>query len=336
MSSLRIFAAVTVGLVGCLTAACTPDMPQPLPTPTPTPTSLSPIEAAFATIYGTAGVSEEELTDQHEARELEAENEVAACMLAAGFSYVPYVDHTEFITTTELDEFRDLDPVEQARQIGYGFIADVRANNGQVAGVENPNDVIRHSLSPAGQEAYGRALVGFIPDSSSADPTDAAESDGEDYSDFVPGCYQQTSNTAQAGLFEADPIWTEFLADRDAFDTRLAQNGQLVALNQHWSDCIADAGWPGLEMPQAAFELAHAEWTVWANDPSKTELPTAAQFGAMQEREVTIALADAICQEELSYQEVHRAIQDPLEQAFVDERAEDIAYLQSAYAYSQS
>lgn len=205
---------------------------------------------------------------------------------------------------------------------------------GHDPGVEDPNEAIRQALTPAGQEAYGRALVGYLPDPTSADePEGEGEGEGEDYGDFVPGCYQQTSGFTSSTAFETDPIWVEFLADRDSLDAGLAQNNQLIELNTQWADCLADAGWPGLEQPQDAYELAGEEWSTWANDPANAgALPSGADLEAMQQREVSIAVADLTCQDDLAYEAARRAIQDPLEQAFVDARAEDIAYLQMIHS----
>src|SRR5690606_28292404 len=138
-------------------------------------------------------------------------------------------------------KLREEDPEAFAREYGYGLttIDYRRVENGRPEPTPGPNEQYRESLSPAAQKEYDRALWGDwdMETSSNGDAGEAPDS----------GCTQEAYK-AVYGPSEDDHSQFEALCeDWDQLYQRIENDPRLTEAVRSWADCMADAGYPGLE-----------------------------------------------------------------------------------------
>ncbi|WP_454301409.1 hypothetical protein [Salana multivorans] len=262
----------------------------------------SPLEATWDRIRGTTGLTKEAEAAESRARMLAAEEATAACMAAEGFEYVPWLPEGPIsgASLATQPQYADLDPLERARQIGYGFVMErEEALLNPVEVGTNPNFAIRDSLSEEGRREYG-------------------EAGGR--------CSVGDMSAEEASRFE-DPVYLEFHEDANEVETAIWQDRRVVALDRAWSDCVADAGFAGFEQPYVTLNEVSERWEEWRRTYEETPSAGAAELQELIDWEVSLAVADETCQAELDYVATHRAVRDELESAFLADREDDITYL---------
>lgn len=271
----------------------------------------SPLEAAWARISGAAGSLSDEEADAIRAKELEREEAIAVCMASQGFDYVPVViDQSALKNQTSASPGADLDPIERARQFGYGFIDErVAALENPPAVPENPNDAIRELLSPDGATQWTAAQnecgVATSPTESSDD-------------------------TAKF----SDPIYQEFDQDSTDLAVTIALDPRAVTLESSWSNCLSDSGFPTFTFMGEQGNYLSDLWESQRDLPGWVEgkVPDPAWLEDVRAQEITLAVADETCQKDLDYVARLGEIQNEYESVFVAERSEDIAYLEQLFA----
>ncbi|ROR95644.1 hypothetical protein EDD28_0205 [Salana multivorans] len=272
------------------------------------PTAPSPLEAAWARIEGRAGLTLEDEVAEGRALAIAAQDAMAACMAAEGFEYVPWLPEGPIsggpgIAT--LPEYAGLDPVERARQIGYGFIMDRRADLEDPVDIGvDPNLEIREALSDEGRRMYGEAAA---------------------------GCSRGESTPEEVARFQ-DPVYVELQEDTARVEVAIWQDPRVVALDRAWAGCVADAGFPGLAQPYETINLVSERWEEWRRAHGSAPAAGAAELQELVDWEVSLAVADATCQADLDYVAAHRTVRDEHESAFVADREDDIAYLTELFA----
>lgn len=279
------------------------------------------IQDTLARITGTAGVSIEDQLAQFEAQIVENEVALAACMAAEGFEYVPFVSESGPDILT-LPEYAELDDLERARQIGYGFFVQVRSSTTSVEQV-NPNDAIVVAMSEAELEEYKKAMSG---DNDFSVPFDDLPPDTE----FDTGCRGGDGTPAVEEALYADPLWIELSEDIDEFSTNLAAEPRLLALDATWAECAADAGLGDVQKPGEARELIRKRWSPYV-DVEDAPLPTAQEWDELERYEIEVAVDDVGCREELGYDDEQEAITAELESTFLAERHDTIETLVATY-----
>ena len=241
---------------------------------------LSPLDAAWARISGAAGSPSDAEADALRAKELEREESIAACMTAQGFDYVPVVvDQRALKGPASGAQGADLDPIERARQFGYGFIDErVAALEHPLSVPVDPNVAIRELLSPDGA-AQWTATKGECD--IAASPTEAAD-----------------------GMAKfSDPIFQEFDQDSTDLAVTIALDPRAVALESSWSSCLSDAGFPVFTLMGEQGNYLSDLWESQRDLPGWVEgqLPDSAWLQDVRAQEIALAVADEACQEDLDY-----------------------------------
>jgi hypothetical protein len=265
---------------------------------------------------------------------------IAACMKEAGFEYLPYVP-----TAPESQPVVEGD-LDWASTYGYGISTiDTAAPDPS----DDPNTAITAAMSESERAAYQLALFGssFRSTSSSdgvavaAPPVDIAPpSGGADGStapatgaaDGSAGCVPQASAQVYG---EPDIVdMQEFSTLFDALgklQTAIMQDPRIVPLVAAWSDCMADAGHPGLAAVDDARNSIMSRWADlngWQFTPGDagggsvsvsaadavTE-PDPAKVAELRTDEIALAVADLGCRKD--HQAVYDQVRTELEQKFV-------------------
>lgn len=243
-----------------------------------------------------------ELTpDQYRARLIVAEEEVARCMKAQGFDYVPSLP-------APVEGVAPATP-EEAPAYGYG----ISTRPLEVPyGTERESAAMVEDLVEAA--AYDEALYG--------DPGRASDADPPIGSTGLGGCYEEGYRKAFADLDrlvqEADPLLQDLTAAVEV-------DPRLVALEGEWRRCMAAAGFPFDSQDEALAMIndrfgAIVELRDMDGDPETDDLAFVydpVELETLREQERAIAAADAACSEPLRRRAVE--VWEEYEQRFAEE-----------------
>jgi hypothetical protein len=151
------------------------------------------------------------------------ENDIAACMRAQGFEYVP-VDPAA--AQAALTGKANISGDEFDKQFGYGLATLYGKGTAQ----SDPNARIRDSLSPADLKAYDQALSGGQPDQ-----TYFRAADTGDFSQ-LGGCTKQAADK----LFGGGELLTTLQRKLDDLDAAVLEDQRMVRAQEAWRACVRD------------------------------------------------------------------------------------------------
>jgi len=305
IASALIAAAIT------LLAACSP---AALDQPTVVESRHGPLDEFWFQIVGTHPDDTLEVTQYQAIQNHRIQEEmIAACMAEQGFEYIPWFEAAPQFRIAERDDDR---PATDSREFAerYGFGLTTNPPDGFDAGVlvvwagpsvdDDPNMVLRAAMSPTEDAAWAEALWG---------------SDDTIFGDEI-GCFGSAYLAINPQL---DPEFQALGAEIGTFRNSVLAGRfpELAALNAEWGQCMAEAGWQGYWDPLRVRELAY------------DELITNSDFAdsSLAAREISIALANYDCRQQISFDARRQQIDFALQQDFVNRnRAELDAWIAHA------
>jgi len=280
-------------------------------------TQLSPLQEYLSLVMG-YGLSPQESRQLREQQNAARQEFVATCMADQGFDYVPNPG-LGWQVSYQGDPWRRDDP-EWVAQWGYGLFAEREPGVAWEVPFRSPNDfteddpnrAIYENLSEGEQTAWSEALWGN------------------------GGCQSRAANVVREetpmSLFESDEFSSLYFAWLE-----MQYEAQINAIDadRDWSNCMADAGFPGLDVPSQASELAMAEIPLGqfrdSNgffDPSLVDDPATAT--AIRSREIEIATTDLDCRIEVNYQARRDSHIIEVETQFVNDHRAELEALRDA------
>lgn len=325
-------AAVVLTLAACGGGGERPDRPMPDLDSTP---EFGPIEQLWQDAY--ADVDADEASD----KQMRVEELVAQCMAGEGFEYTP-VDYgaagTELpMPTTDDGETLASGTLEYAQQYGYGITTNPWAGSGApdpaatAQAWVDPNQEYLDSMTESEMAAYQAALYGEEP----------SFTDDEDWDNWHPtweeqGCYGFANHEVygdQMGNGGDDNEWADLEAEVDTLWASVETDPRVAEATESWASCMSDAGHPGLTaVHDAEDSISSAVNAVYDDDDPHADLdddPTpedvAAADAALQEsiaeitpQEISLAVADYTCRDEVDYDRIRHAVSVDLQQEFYD------------------
>lgn len=183
------------------------------------------------------------------AQELEIQQQVASCMAAEGFDYIP------FVPSDIGGGFAGFDEEEYVTTYGFGISTWVLQQDQMLPEndpyAQDPNQAIVDAMDDAEREEYYRVLYGGEPDIITNTPPEELEAMSPDeleqfyneaYANWEPdGCYNEASN-AYYNDEEAQAFYEEFGEDMDAFYSQAESDPRLTQAQADWSACMAEKG----------------------------------------------------------------------------------------------
>ncbi len=222
------------------------------------------------------------------AQATEAEEQIAACMRAEGFEYIP-VDQGQFAFFGGDSEELPYFSTEWIAKYGFGITTqrfaqsevgpdlvgydDSQFDAADEAMPEDPNQTYVESLSETEQTAYFEALYGDEPDL----PEDATEADYEAaYENWEPsGCANEAWEDIGFGGGDEMNFYEEFGDDLDALYERIEADPRVAEHNDEVAACVADKG-----LVYAGMEDLYERW-----ESQLSELQGGG-FGPMMDEEI--------------------------------------------------
>jgi hypothetical protein len=338
----RAFATTVCGVMLITTAACGGS-----PETASTGSTDSPLAEYLGGGGGLRNGTAVSLQGDDPEKQQQVQELVAACMMEAGFEYLPYVP-----TAPEPEPVLEGD-LDWARTYGYGISTiDMAAPDPS----EDPNTAITAAMSESERAAYQQALFGssFQSTRSAGGPVAAAPpveipppGDNADGStapptgdaDSAPGCIPTASSQVYG---EPDVV------DMQEFDTlfealgklqaSVEQDPRVVPLVAAWSDCMADAGHPGFKAVDDARNSIMSRWADlngWQFTPveggggsvsvaggDEVTEPDPAKVAEIRTDEIALAVIDLGCRQD--HQATYDEVRTELEQKFVDEHRSEL------------
>jgi hypothetical protein len=205
-------------------------------------------ELTLADFIGGVDYSEFDEAD-FRAQELEIQQQVAECMAAEGFEYIP------FVPSDIGGGFAGFDEEEYVKTYGFGVSTWVLQQDSfgpeSDPYAQDPNQDIVEAMDDAERDEYYRLLYGGEPDIITNTPPEELEAMSpeeldefynEAYRDWQPdGCY----NEASADYYndtESQAFYEEFGDDLDAFYSQAESDPRMTQAQADWSACMADKG----------------------------------------------------------------------------------------------
>lgn len=257
----------------------------------------------------------------------QVEELTAACMAEEGFEYVP-VDQSQ--TMVFEDDMDERNTEEWVAANGWGMVQTQEQMEEQQAQAEeyvDPNQPYVESLSPGEQEAYYATLWG-APTSEE----DMEEGGSVEYDWATAGCQGAAQHEVQGDSFWEDERFAGLMEDMNALWEDLPKRPEIVELNGKWSECMADAGYPGFELRWDAQTSISEEMNTFWEGQENPEGPSEDQLEELKEKEIELALADLQCAKQLDYDTTQFTAQFALEQQFIDDHKAELDELVAAYA----
>jgi hypothetical protein len=255
-------------------------------------------------------------TGTPEARD-QVETDIAGCMKAQGFEYIPVDPVARQAALTGKSNLRDED---FTKQFGYGIATLYGRGNDQ----SDPNARIRKNLSRADQRAYDNALTGGKPEQ-----TYFRAADTGDFSQ-LGGCTKKAADK----LFGSSELLTTLQQALDDLDQAVLQDQRIVHAQEAWRQCVRDKtgqtfeNSEGVELeiqkrlaaivgPLPSGESAPGEF---ANRTPERPIDRAA-LARLKQLEVQFAVTDTAC-EEKHLAPVEEVVTKEKEKEFRDQNAE--------------
>ncbi len=198
----------------------------------------------------------DENTD-YRAQEMEIQQQIAECMAAEGFDYIPFVP-SDVGGGFAFDEF---DEGEYVKTYGFGVSTWVvqeaemfeGGDPGEDPWANDPNQEIVEAMDEFEREEYYRVLYGGEPDIIMNTPQEEIDAMSEEemmafydeaYANWMPDGCQNVAYEEAYGGGEADmAFWEEFGEDFEDMYSRVDSDPRIVELQSNWSACMADKGY---------------------------------------------------------------------------------------------
>jgi len=259
--------------------------------------------------------------EEAEQQEMQYEELLAACMAEAGFEYVPsLVNMAGFVDEAAIDPPRG--SREFAEQYGYGLVSLPPGARSPV--IENPKDEIVAAMSEAEVAEYFRARDGAWGE--------GAPEPGEDWK--PEGCDVWARGQMAAVAADQDATYQALKAEVDRIDSDVVPtHPDVVAADAAWSECMADAGFPGYaRQPEAEDrERERSEAPDVANGAIGPDgLTDGQREGLPHER--AVAVADWDCVDDVGYTDVVARVRARAQQEYVDAHRDELDAWVEAYA----
>jgi hypothetical protein len=275
-----------------------------------------PIEV-FLGLDASGEPSEEDL-----AKERQAEEFIQSCMQAEGFTYIPRDPAAS--TDRPTDGPWSLPPAQFAATYGYGITTINRDNGSQ--GNDDPNAAAVEAMSITEKRAYYHALYGdFVTIDDNGDLTKRPREEGTTPTTSGDKSCSQKADEAVFGVRDepdpsADNPFSALEGELQAMSDRIRADQRLVDATTTWSDCMADAGYPGYsDIKDAIFAVDTRATELLGPDLEQTPDPQA--LTDLRAFEIAVATADFSCRGD--YDAVRKTVTDQIQNAFInDHRAE--------------
>jgi len=306
-------------------SACTSHDDAASSSQTETP-AVGPLDEFTLRIWGrSANETEADMASRLEWEHRWTQDYVSACMNNLGFTYIPDISNPPQVL---MPDGPLVGTREFAEQFGFGI-----SNEGLWSGTvgvqsfpNTANDEMLNSMSDAERDAWNLALYG-----------NWGEFEDLDDADINWGC----ANLAQRSLRDLDSEESAVIQDEiRRFDDNLAVSPEMLSLDGEWASCMANLGHAGYRNPNDLLQTLRNEWNSrpsannvmltwdWETYPDGPPEQEASSITdneqSFSDWEITLAIADIDCQEQVNYQPRSAETSFRAQEEFVEKHRADL------------
>lgn len=264
------------------------------------------------------------------AKQRQVEDLIQSCMQAEGFTYTT-IDPAASASAPAPGPW-SLPPEQFAATYGYGITTIDKDD------MAKPNDDASDPLagkSLSEKAAYYQALYGgFVTIDSEGNLTKRAPKDGTTpTTSGTKSCSQKASEAVYGIQVETAPSDNPFSAlegEMSAMWDRIKNDQRLVDATKKWSDCMADAGYPGYSQLSDAMEAVNSR----ANEvlgQNRDQTPSDPQvLTDLRAFEISVATADFACKGDFDV--VNQSVTREIENAFINDHRDELERYRDAIA----
>lgn len=307
----------------------------------------SPLYSMYDELYGFSEMSQEEAQAESDEQNRKVEELVASCMAEQGFDYIPNTTNSGTVYVGE--ENSEIDPLEYARQYGYGMTTWEDTPDGQAMAEQDaqteyvdPNQDTYEAMSESERAAWDAALWGAPQEYDEDADIEEYEYNWEDggcYGVAQHEVYEVDNPGAAVDQLREDPQYTDLFTAMDNLYQTMQSDPKLTELNSQWSSCMADAGYPDFTTAEDAMMSVNDELNALYeavpeeayNDPNFT----GPDMTEIKKLEIETATADYTCRDKVDYDDEMLRIQFDLEQQLMDDYSAEIESLLAAVEASR-
>jgi hypothetical protein len=286
-------------------------------------TKLDPAESPLSKYMSAAYGDYDEATGLAQQNEQEAL--IATCMADEGFDYAP-VDSAQYSGMTDSAQ-EEYGTKKWVAENGYGMSqSPEQIAEGQEQSEEfvDPNQDYVASLSESEQAAYYEVLYGVQPTEE-----EMSEDGSFEYNWETSGCQGAASHEINGDQPSQDEHKDLFDAMNALYESAAA-SPTLVKLDAEWATCMADAGYTGFTKKADAQEsISTAMNKIY--EESAEGGPDEQALADLRETELTQAMVDYTCTEDVNYTEASTEVQFELEEQFITDHKAQLDALIADY-----
>jgi hypothetical protein len=262
------------------------------------------------------------------ARQATVQEAVRACMKEQGFDYIP-VDPSQSNVKVSFGTGAEELSAKERRTKGYGITTQELVGRPVRDSNDDPNQDIRDALSEADRKAYDAALLG-------ADAANAREaaggggmrvqrqigSSGDAATAEDRGCMGKAEAETPGGPEQLGP-------DLKEMQDRIQADSRVIAATRDWSECMAGAGYTGLDDPSDARDQIRQKMDALMGAESDGNGTTRFAIGPegidpgkledLKQEEIALAVQDGKCQDSSGVAKALQEVTEENQQRFLDE-----------------
>ncbi|WP_454293953.1 hypothetical protein [Salana multivorans] len=301
----------------------------------------SPLNAYFQLFSTIGDMSDEELQAYHDQRSRRQEDLIAQCMADQGFDFNAEGSGDQVQVGRDEGEDEDREgpqwgTIEYAEQYGYDvFIREEQPLIESEGEWVDPNAELLEGMSDAERTAWEEALWGAPSEGEhdlEADPEEV-EWSWEDQGCTGWAQHEVDQDDPDAGLrtLREDPRFSDLFKQLDSMSERVQSDPRMTELHEEWASCMAVAGYSFDRPADAQISIYRLQESMWdGDDDTESGEPDQALVEEYKDLEITTAVADVTCQEEIGLQEEGLQIRFAIEQEFIDANKDALAEFATA------
>lgn len=259
------------------------------------PVERSPLQRFLGGDAASAPLDEEtraRLNDELERDLRERERLIAECMAAQGFTYHP-MDPSDWPTARPGGDAWSLPEDEFAAQYGFGITTIDREEDIEEVS-HPPNQAMLEAMSESERREWLAALQG----DGSSGGFDLGEGEAvPPFEGIGEGCFGEAHEAIAPSDPQAERLDAEYqglFEEFGALERRIEADPRVEVTARRWSDCMADAGYPGLARPGDAEQIVHDRLDQLTDGGTVADL-RASDRDALQALEIELAVAEHAC-----------------------------------------
>jgi hypothetical protein len=271
--------------------------------------------------------------------DIATEEGTAACMAQAGFDYTPVLTDTTGMFEPSPAQLRRSADRDWVAGNGWGIVGpppspeDVahyqETKAAEAAGAyDDPNDVYAQTLSQAGAVQYYKALYGptAVFEDGRYQGSEATRDDPATW-----GCQMKATTAAWNAAHPNPTVPGTFDALSEAVDAFWAELAAtiaptLTALDDEWSRCMTDAGYPGYASEGEAIMAISRQLddAVQATGANYFTVLLTDEGQVVRDAEISLSLASFDCKESIGYNRQVQELSGAEEKQFVQDHLTEL------------